>query len=47
MEKGAKSVSLRLVFRSTGATLTSDAVESAVGQVVEQAKRELGALLRA
>lgn len=47
LEKGTKSVTLKLVFRSPTGTLTSDQVEQAVGAVVEKAKTELGATLRA
>ncbi|HEX8916509.1 MAG TPA: phenylalanine--tRNA ligase subunit beta [Humisphaera sp.] len=46
LEKGTKSVTLRLTFRSATGTLTSDQVEQAVGQVVEKAKADLGATLR-
>ena len=47
LEKGSKSVTLRFVFRSESGTLTSDQVEQAVGQVVDRAKRDLAATLRA
>lgn len=47
LEKGTKSVTLKLVFRSTTGTLTSDQVEQAVSAVVEKAKSDLGATLRA
>ena len=44
---GTKSVTVALVFRSPTATLTGDAVESAVAGVVDAARRQLGATLRA
>lgn len=47
LEKGTKSVTLKLIFRSTTGTLTSEQVEQAVSAVVEKAKAELGATLRA
>jgi len=47
LEKGTKSVTLKLVFRSSAGTLTSDQVEQAVSAVVTKAKAELGASLRA
>lgn len=47
LEKGAKSVTITLVFRSPTGTLTSDAVDSAVAGVVELARSRLGATLRA
>ncbi len=46
LEKGTKSVTLKLIFRSATGTLTSDQVEQAVGAVVEKAKADLGATLR-
>jgi len=46
LEKGTKSVTITLVFRSTTETLTSEQVESSVGQVVDAAKGQLGATLR-
>ncbi|QOV92196.1 phenylalanine--tRNA ligase subunit beta [Humisphaera borealis] len=46
LEKGTKSVTLKLIFRSPTGTLTSDQVEQAVSAVVEKAKAELGATLR-
>jgi phenylalanyl-tRNA synthetase beta chain len=46
LEAGVKSVTITLVFRSPTATLTSEAVESAVQKVVEAAKQKLGATLR-
>jgi phenylalanyl-tRNA synthetase beta chain len=47
VEKGKKSVTTTLVFRSPTATLTSDQVESAVQRVVAEAKSRLNATLRA
>ena len=46
LEKGTKSVTITLVFRSPAETLTSEQVEASVGRVVEAAKRDLGATLR-
>ena len=46
LEKGQKSVTTTLIFRSPTATLTSEQVEPAVQQVVEAAKRQLNATLR-
>lgn len=46
LEKSAKSVTITLVFRSPTGTLTSEEVESAVGGVIDAAKRDLGATLR-
>jgi phenylalanyl-tRNA synthetase beta chain len=46
LEKGTKSVTTTLIFRSPTATLTSDQVEPAVQRVVDAAKQELGAILR-
>lgn len=46
LEKGQKSVTTTLVFRSPAATLTSEEVESAVQRVIEDAKTKLGATLR-
>lgn len=47
VEKGKKSVTIALVFRSPAETLTGEAVEASVQGVVEAARRELGATLRA
>ena len=47
LDAGTKSVTVALVFRSPTATLTGDAVESAVAGVVDAAKVRLGATLRA
>ena len=47
LEKGTKSVTTTLVFRSATATLTSEQVEGAVQQVVRAAQERLGATLRA
>jgi len=46
LEAGVKSVTVTLVFRSSTATLTSEAVESSVLRVVEAAKEKLGAVVR-
>lgn len=47
LEKGQKSLTITLVFRSPGETLTSEQVEASVQRVVEQAKATLSASLRA
>ncbi|MGH7177094.1 MAG: phenylalanine--tRNA ligase subunit beta [Tepidisphaeraceae bacterium] len=47
LEKGQKSVTVALVFRSASATLTSQQVEPAVQRFVDAAKQQLGATLRA
>jgi phenylalanyl-tRNA synthetase beta chain len=46
LEKGVKSVTVKLVFRSPTQTLTSEQVEESVTKVVEAAKSQLGATLR-
>lgn len=46
LEKGQKSVTTALVFRSPTGTLTGDEVDAAVNKVVEAAKAQLGAVLR-
>ena len=46
LEKGTKSVTITLVFRSPTSTLTSDQVEASVQRAVEAAKTQLGATLR-
>lgn len=46
LEKGQKSITITLVFRSPTATLTAEQVETSVQKVVEAAKRELSATLR-
>jgi len=46
LEKGQKSVTLTLVFRSPDETLKSEAVEAAVQKATEQARSTLGAVLR-
>ena len=46
LEKGVKSVTITLVFRSPSGTLTGEQVDSAVAQVVAAAKAKLGATLR-
>jgi phenylalanyl-tRNA synthetase beta chain len=47
LEKGKKSVTIALVFRSPTETLTGEAVEASVQRVIEAAKRDLNATLRA
>ncbi len=46
LERGQKSVTITLVFRSPTTTLTSEQVEASVQRVIEVAKHELGAQLR-
>ena len=46
LEKGQKSVTITLVFRSATTTLTAEGVEASVQKVVEAAKAQLGASLR-
>jgi phenylalanyl-tRNA synthetase beta chain len=46
LEKGSKSVTVTLIFRSPAATLTSEQVEGAVQKAVAAAQKELGAVLR-
>jgi phenylalanyl-tRNA synthetase beta chain len=47
LEKGQKSVTVTLVFRSPTGTLTSEQVDATVQRIVDAAKAELGAALRA
>jgi phenylalanyl-tRNA synthetase beta chain len=47
LAKGQKSVTMTLVFRSPTETLTGEAVEASVQRVIEAAKRDLNATLRA
>ena len=47
LEKGQKSVTVALVFRSPTQTLTGEQVDATVQQVVDAVKSELGATLRA
>ena len=47
LEKGQKSVTVTLVFRSPTGTLTSEQVDAIVQRVIEAAKSQLGAILRA
>src|SRR5206468_2046829 len=47
LEKGQKSVTLKLVFRAADRTLTGDEVEGAVKRLVDAATAQLGAILRA
>jgi phenylalanyl-tRNA synthetase beta chain len=46
LEKGQKSVTLKLVFRAPDRTLTGDEVEAAVKKIVDATAKELGATLR-
>jgi phenylalanyl-tRNA synthetase beta chain len=46
LEKGQKSVTVTLVFRSESETLTSDEVERSVQRIVKAAGEQLGATLR-
>ena len=46
LEKGQKSVTVTLVFRSPTGTLTGEQVDATVQRVVDAAKAELGATLR-
>ena len=47
LEKGQKSVTVTLVFRSPTATLTGEQVDAAVQRVIDAAGSQLGATLRA
>jgi phenylalanyl-tRNA synthetase beta chain len=47
LEKGQKSVTVTLVFRSSTQTLTGEQVDATVQRVVDAAKSKLGATLRA
>jgi phenylalanyl-tRNA synthetase beta chain len=46
LEKGRKSITITLVFRSPTGTLTGEAVDATVQRVVDGAKAKLGAVLR-
>ncbi|HEV8603837.1 MAG TPA: phenylalanine--tRNA ligase subunit beta [Tepidisphaeraceae bacterium] len=46
LDKGAKSITITLIFRSPTATLTSEHVESAVQKAIAAAQQNLGATLR-
>jgi phenylalanyl-tRNA synthetase beta chain len=46
LEKGTKSVTVSLIFRSPTTTLTSEQVESSVKAVIDAATSQLGAILR-
>lgn len=46
LDKGTKSVTVRLVFRSAEKSLRSEDVDAAVGSFVERARSDLGAVLR-
>ncbi len=47
LEKGSKSVTIKLTFRSSAGTLTGEEVDGAVKRVVESTGRNFGATLRA
>lgn len=47
LDKGVKSITSTLVFRSPSGTLTSEQVEETVTKIVDAAKQELNATLRA
>ena len=47
LEKGQKSVTVTLIFRSPAGTLTSEQVDATVQRIVDAAKTELSATLRA
>ena len=46
IDLGKKSLALGLTFQRTSSTLTDDEVESAVGRILENLRKEFGALLR-
>jgi phenylalanyl-tRNA synthetase beta chain len=46
LEKGTKSLTLTLIFRSATGTLTGEQVEAAVARVTDAARATLGAVLR-
>jgi phenylalanyl-tRNA synthetase beta chain len=46
VEKGKKSLTTTLIFRSPAGTLTSDVVEDSVQRVIAEAQKQLGATLR-
>jgi len=46
IDKGHKSITITLVFRSPAGTLTGEQVEASVRRVVDAAQRKLGATLR-
>jgi phenylalanyl-tRNA synthetase beta chain len=46
LEKGVKSVTVKLIFRSPAGTLTSEQVETSVTRAIETAKAQLGATVR-
>ena len=47
LDKGTKSVTIKLIFRSPEKTLTGEEVEGAVKKIIDAAAKELGAGLRA
>ena len=46
LEKGSKSLTIKLIFRAVDKTLTGDAVEDAVKKIVDAASAQLGATIR-
>jgi phenylalanyl-tRNA synthetase beta chain len=46
LEKGTKSITISLVFRSKEQTLTSEAVDASVKRVIDRAFRKIDAILR-
>jgi phenylalanyl-tRNA synthetase beta chain len=46
LEKGTKSLTVKLIFRAADRTLTGDEVEVGVKKIIDAAMRELGAMLR-
>jgi len=46
LERGQKSVTVTLVFRSPSATLTSEQVDAAIQRVIGAAKSQLSASVR-
>jgi phenylalanyl-tRNA synthetase beta chain len=46
LEKGSKSVTITLVFRSASGTLTGDEIDAAIKRVTDAAGKSLGATLR-
>jgi phenylalanyl-tRNA synthetase beta chain len=47
LDKGQKSLTITLSFRSPTATLTSEQVETSVRRVADEAQKQLNATLRA
>ena len=46
LEKGTKSITVTMIFRSATTTLTSEEVESSVQKAISAAQEQLGAKLR-